>query len=77
MTPVDHICMLLVYSRSSTPASPLIGLPISAPMGERYAYPVPLYDPGFFEDFFDDKPKAVRTFWQVVNERLATVREVA
>jgi hypothetical protein len=45
--------------------------------GERYAYPVPLNDPGFFEDFFDDKAKAVRTFWQVVNERLATVREVA
>jgi hypothetical protein len=45
--------------------------------GERYAYPAPLNDPGFFEDFFDDKPKAVRTFWRVVNQRLATVREVA
>jgi hypothetical protein len=45
--------------------------------GERYAYPAPLNDPGFFEDFFDDKPKAVRTFWQVVNERLAADREVA
>jgi hypothetical protein len=45
--------------------------------GERYAYPAPLNDPGFFEDFFDDKSKAVRTFWQVVNERLATVPEVA
>jgi hypothetical protein len=45
--------------------------------GERYAYPAPLNDPGFFEDFFDDKPKAVRTFWRIVNQRLATVAEVA
>ena len=45
--------------------------------GERYAYPAPLNNPGFFEDFFDGKPKAVRTFWHVVNERLATVQEVA
>lgn len=45
--------------------------------GERYAYPAPLNNPGFFEDFFDGKPKAVRTFWRVVNRRLATVREVA
>ena len=45
--------------------------------GERYAYPAPLNDPGFFEDFFDDKPKAVRTFWRVVNQRLATVGAVA
>ena len=45
--------------------------------GERYAYPPPLNDPGFFEDFFDSKPEAVRTFWQVVNERLATVADVA
>ncbi len=45
--------------------------------GERYAYPAPLNDPGFFEDFFDHKPKAVRTFWRVVNQRLANVREVA
>src|SRR5439155_10565955 len=26
--------------------------------GERYAYPAPLNGPGFFEDFFDDRPKA-------------------
>lgn len=45
--------------------------------GERYAYPAPLNDPGFFEDFFEDKPKAVRTFWRVLNQRLATVAEVA
>jgi hypothetical protein len=44
---------------------------------ERYAYPAPLNDPGFFEDFFDDKSKAVRTFWRVVNQRLATVGAVA
>ncbi len=34
-------------------------------------------EPGFFEGFFDEKPKAVRTFWRVVNQRLATVTEVA
>jgi hypothetical protein len=27
---------------------------------------------GFFEDYFDAKPEAVSTFWQVVNQRLAT-----
>lgn len=45
--------------------------------GERYAYPPPLNDPGFFEDFFDDRPKAVKTFWRVVNQRLAKVGQVA
>ena len=44
--------------------------------GERYAYPPPLNKPGFFEDFFDDKPKAVSTFWCVVNRRLAASNEV-
>ena len=45
--------------------------------GERYAYPPPLNKPGFFEDFFDDKPKAVSTFWRVVNHRLAASNNVA
>jgi hypothetical protein len=45
--------------------------------GERYAYPQPLNKPGFFEDFFDDKPKAVGTFWRVVNHRLAASNDVA
>lgn len=45
--------------------------------GERYAYPAPLNHPGFFEDFFDGKSKAVRTFWRVVNQRLAVVGAVA
>ena len=35
--------------------------------GERYAYPTLLNKPGFFEDFFDGQPKAVETFWRVVN----------
>jgi hypothetical protein len=39
--------------------------------GERYAYPPPLNTGGFFEDFFDAKPEAMATFWQVVNQRLA------
>ena len=38
---------------------------------ERYSYPPPLNKSGFFEDFFDEKPKAVATFWRVVNQRLA------
>ncbi|MGH7597940.1 MAG: hypothetical protein ACREOI_16445 [bacterium] len=41
---------------------------------ERYAYPPPLNSFGFFEDFFDDKKKAVATFWQVVNQNLAAAR---
>ncbi len=40
--------------------------------GERYAYPPSLNTCGFFEDFFDAKKGAVATFWQVVNQRLAT-----
>lgn len=39
--------------------------------GERYSYPRILNQPGFFEDFFDEKRKAVSTFWRVVNQRLA------
>jgi hypothetical protein len=39
--------------------------------GERYAYPPALNEVGFFEDFFDDDPAAVATFWQVVNARLS------
>lgn len=38
---------------------------------ERYAYPPPLNNPGFFEDFFDGRKKAVATFWQAVNQNLA------
>ena len=38
---------------------------------ERYSYPTSLNKPGFFEDFFDEKRKAVVTFWRVVNQRLA------
>src|SRR5258705_510883 len=45
--------------------------------GERYSYPPPLKKPGFFEDFFDQKTKAVTTFWRIVNCRLAASNEVA
>lgn len=45
--------------------------------GERYAYPPPLNNPGFFEDFFDDKSRAVGTFWRIVNRRLAASNDVA
>ena len=44
--------------------------------GERYSYPSPLNKPGFFEDFFDQKAKAVATFWRIVNRRLAASSEV-
>jgi len=40
--------------------------------GERYSYPPSLNKSGFFEDFFDEKAKAVATFWRVVNQRLAS-----
>jgi hypothetical protein len=39
--------------------------------GERYAYPPELNRVGFFEDFFDLKSNAVKTFWNVMNRRLA------
>jgi len=45
--------------------------------GERYAYPGPLNAPGFFEDFFDGKSEALRTFWRIVNQRLTAFGEVA
>ncbi len=45
--------------------------------GERYSYPEPLNKAGFFEDFFDEKRKAVATFWRVVNQRLATGQRAA
>lgn len=45
--------------------------------GERYSYPQPLNKVGFFEDFFDEKTKAVAIFWRVVNQRLANQRRVA
>jgi hypothetical protein len=37
--------------------------------GERYSYPPSLNKSGFFEDFFDQKAKAVATFWRMVNQR--------
>jgi len=45
--------------------------------GERYSYPPALNRPGFFEDFFDQKAKAVATFWRVVNHHLARTDTVA
>jgi hypothetical protein len=44
--------------------------------GEHYAYPAPLGRPGFFEDFFDGKPKAITEFWRAINTQLVhPVRE--
>ncbi len=39
--------------------------------GERYSYPAPLNQVGFFEDFFDRKYEQTSVFWRVVNQRLA------
>lgn len=39
--------------------------------GERYSYPPPLNKSVFFEDFFDEKAKAVAIFWRIVNQQLA------
>jgi hypothetical protein len=39
--------------------------------GERYAYPTPLNEAGFIEDFFDQKPKQTSIFWRIVNQKLA------
>ena len=39
--------------------------------GERYSYPSPLNEVGFFEDFFDHKPEQTSIFWHVVNRKLA------
>jgi len=38
---------------------------------ERYTYPLPFNDAGFFEDYFDGKSEAVATFWRVMNRRLS------
>jgi hypothetical protein len=37
---------------------------------ERYSYPSALNKPGFFEDFFEEEPKTVATFWHLVNQGL-------
>lgn len=39
--------------------------------GERYSYPPPLNEAGFFEDFFDHKHEQTSIFWHVVNRRLS------
>jgi len=39
--------------------------------GERYSYPALLNSIGFFEDYFEQKPRQTSIFWQLVNERLA------
>lgn len=39
---------------------------------ERYAYPPPLNDIGFFEDFFDGRAAVIAAFWRAMNQRLAS-----
>jgi len=38
--------------------------------GAEYAYAPELAAPGFFEDYHDRKPDAVRAFYQYLNQRL-------
>ncbi len=45
--------------------------------GERYAYPPQLNHIGFFEDFFDGREIAVKTFWRVINQQMAIAAEAA
>ena len=50
------------------PAKPRDWVTQRGEQGEWYAYPLPLNGCGFFEDFFGAKPKAVATFWRIVNQ---------
>ncbi len=42
--------------------------------GEQYSYAPELNEPGFFEDFFDGKPEAVRVFHRYLNRNLDLTR---
>jgi hypothetical protein len=42
--------------------------------GERYAYPVELNAPGFFEDYFDGKTDAIVTFHRYLQKEAARQR---
>ncbi len=39
--------------------------------GEQYAYPAAWNAPGFFEDFFEQKPEQTAIFWQELNKVLS------
>jgi hypothetical protein len=39
--------------------------------GERYSYPAPLNQPGFFEDFFDHEREQTSVFWHLMNKTLS------
>jgi len=43
--------------------------------GDSYAYPQPLNAAGFFEDFYETKPKAVATFWRIVIQRFVNANK--
>ena len=45
--------------------------------GERYSYPKPMLESGFFEDFFDGKEKTVSMFRHIVNSRLSQHASIA
>lgn len=41
--------------------------------GEPYASPPEFHAPGFWEDYHDRKPEALRTFARYINERLGQI----
>jgi len=43
---------------------------------ERYAYPPELNRVGFFEDFFDDNPQAILTFYQYLGKQRTMYRSL-
>jgi len=71
------ICTRRAYSPVSIRVNRTTGLKYVATTGNDTPIHQPSGKPGFFEDFFDDKPQAVRTFWRVVNQRLAAANHVA
>ncbi len=53
------------------PREPSIWITEYGEDGERYSYPPVLNEPGFFEDYFDSKGRAVSQFWHVINKQLS------
>lgn len=55
------------------PSEPEDWVIIMGTEGERYAYPPPLNEVGFFEDYHDRRPQARAVFWRAVNRLMCQV----
>ncbi|MCF7994959.1 MAG: hypothetical protein K9L88_08990 [Chromatiaceae bacterium] len=66
--PYVYPCALFDVIDSERPADWLIDI---GDDGEQYAYPAALNAPGFFEDFFDQKPEQAAIFWHELNKVLS------